>query len=77
MNVYSIKRCLFLPRRAVSKMAGFQNRRSLSLTRKIEVIEEVEKQPFKDKSAIADKFELQPVTLATILKNKEKRPELH
>ena len=65
----------FFPWRAVSKMAGFQKRRSLSLKRKIEVIEEVEKQPFKKKCAIAEEFEVHRSTLATILKNKEKLRE--
>ena len=54
------------------KMADSKPRLSISLRRKIKLIEEVEANPHKLKKAIADEQQIPPVTLSNILKNREK-----
>ena len=47
-------------------------RKGLLLMRKIEIIQEVERHPTKQRKIIADEFNIAPSTLATILTAKEK-----
>ena len=54
------------------KMADSKPRLSISLKRKIKLIEEVEANPHKLKKAIADEQQIPPATLSNILKNREK-----
>ena len=49
-----------------------KTRTSLSLKRKIQIIDEVEKFPSKKKSVIAEEFQVHPSTVTVVLKNKEK-----
>ena len=51
------------------KMADSKPRLSISLKRKIKLIEEVEANPHKLKKAIADEQQIPPATLSNILKN--------
>ena len=53
-------------------MADSKPRLSISLKRKIKLIEEVEANPHKLKKAIADIQQIPPATLSNILKNREK-----
>ena len=53
-------------------MADFKLRLSISLKRKIKLIEEVEANPHKLKKATADEQQIPPATLSNILKNREK-----
>ena len=54
------------------KMADSKPRLSISLKRKIKLIEEVEANPHKLKKAIVDEQQIPPATLSNILKNREK-----
>ena len=54
------------------KMADSKPRLSISLKRKINLIEEVEASPHKPKKAIVDEQQIPPATLSNILKNREK-----
>ena len=47
-------------------------RKGLSLKRKIEIIQEAERHPTKQRKIIAEEFNIAPSTLATILTAKEK-----
>ena len=47
-------------------------RKGLSLKLKIEIIQEVERHPTKQRKIIAEEFSIAPSTLATILTAKEK-----
>ena len=47
-------------------------RKGLSLKRKTEIIQEVERHPTKQRKIIAEEFNIAPSTLATILTAKEK-----
>ena len=49
-----------------------KTRTSLSLKRKIQTIDEVEKFPVKKKSVIAEEFQVHPSMVTAVLKNKEK-----
>ena len=49
-----------------------RRQKGLSLKEKIEIINEVEKNPHKRKTAIADSFKIPPSTLTCILKNRDK-----
>ena len=53
-------------------MADSKLRLSISLKRKIKLIEEVEASPHKLKKAIADEQQIPPATLSNIFKNREK-----
>ena len=53
------------------KMADSKPRLSISLKRKIKLIEEVEANSHKLKRAIADEQQIPPATLSNILKNRE------
>ena len=52
-----------------------KKKHTLSLKRKIELINEVESSPFKRKKVIAEEFGIPHNTLSTIMKNKEKYKE--
>ena len=52
-------------------MADSKLRLSISLKRKIKIIEEVAANPHKLKKAIADEQQIPPATLSNILKNRE------
>ena len=54
------------------KMADSKPRLSISLKRKIKLIEEVETNPHKLKKAIVDEQQIPPATLSNILTNREK-----
>ena len=49
-----------------------KTRKSLTLKRKIELIDEVEKFPVKEKSHIAEEYQIHPSTVTAVLNNKEK-----